>query len=39
MQQHLFEHFSNEGHSGFLDDVSVAFIDKTDPEDSNKWEY
>ena len=39
IQQHLFEHFSSEGHNNFLDDVSVIFIDKTDPKDPNKPEY
>ena len=39
MQQHLFEHFSSEGHSNFLDDVSIIFIDKTDPKGPNKREY
>ena len=38
MQQHLFEHFSSEGHKRFLDDVSIIFIDKTDPKDPNKRE-
>ena len=38
MQQHLFEHFSSEGHRRFLDDVSMIFIDKTDPKDPNKRE-
>ena len=38
IQQHLFEHFSSEGHNNFLDDVSVIFIDKTDPKDPNKPE-
>ena len=38
MQQHLFEHFSSEDHNSFLDDVSIIFIDKTDPKDTNKWE-
>ena len=28
MQQHLFEHFSREGHNSFLDDVSIIFIVK-----------
>ena len=36
MQQHLLEHFSSEGHSGFPDDVSIILIDKTDPKDPNK---
>ena len=31
MQQHLFEHFSDEGHHSFLEDVSITLIDKTDP--------
>ena len=38
MQQHLFEHFSSEGHSGFLDDISIIFIDKTDPKNPEKRE-
>ena len=39
MQQHLFEHFSGDGHSNFLDDVSITFIDKTDPKDPNRREH
>ena len=39
MQQQLFEHFSSEGHNSFLDDVSIIFIDKTDPKDPNKREH
>ena len=31
MQQHLFEHLSEEGHHSFLEDVSITFIDKTVP--------
>ena len=31
MQQHLFEHFYEEGHHSFLEDVSITLIDKTDP--------
>ena len=38
-QQHLFEHFSSEGHNNFLDDISIIFIDKTDPKDLNKREH
>ena len=38
-QQHLFEHFSSECHSSFLDDVSIIFIDKTDSKDPNKQEH
>ena len=41
MQQHLSEQFSEEGHHNFLEDVSVKFIDKTDPSKSlqreNYW--
>ena len=33
MQEHLFSHFSMAGHNGFLNDVSITFIDKTDPSD------
>ena len=33
MQQHLFNHFCTSGHCGFLEDVSIIFIDKTDPTD------
>ena len=38
MQRHLYEHFNLPGHSGFLNDVSVTLIDKTDPKDSSKRE-
>ena len=31
MQQHLFEHFLEEGHHRFLEDVSITLIHKTDP--------
>ena len=34
MQEHLLRHFSMAGHDGFVNDVSVTFIDKTDPSDS-----
>ena len=33
MQEHLFSHFSMAAHDWFLNDVSVTFIDKTDPSD------
>ena len=40
-QQHLFEHFSEEGHHSFLEDVSITLIDKTDPSNplqrENYW--
>ena len=38
MQQHIFEHFSSNDHTGFLEDVSITFIDKTDPSDPLKRE-
>ena len=38
MQRHLNEHFNTPGHSGFLNDVSVTLIDKTDPKDPTKRE-
>ena len=38
MQRHLYEHFDLQGHLGFLNDVSVKLIDKTDPEDPTKRE-
>ena len=38
LQQHLFEPFSSEGHSGFLDGISIIFIDKTDPKNPEKRE-
>ena len=33
MQEHLFSHFSMADHDGFLNDVFITFIDKTDPSD------
>ena len=39
MTQDLLEHFSTKGHNSFLDDVSVIFIDKTDPKDPKKREH
>ena len=38
MQEHLFKHFSSPGHNGFLNDVSITFIDKTDPSGPLKRE-
>ena len=38
MQEHLFRHFSSQGHNGFLNDVSMTFIDKTVPSDPLKRE-
>ena len=31
MQQHLFEHFQRPGHTSFVEDICITFIDKTDP--------
>ena len=43
MQHHSFEHFSNEVHCSFLGDVTITFIDKTDPKDPKRredyWKY
>ena len=39
MQQHLFEHFSGDRHSNFLNDARITFIDKTDPKDPNRCEH
>ena len=30
-QEHIFEHFKGDDHSGFVENVSITFIDKTDP--------
>ena len=38
MLQHLYEHFCSSNHNGFISDVSVTFIDKTDPSDPLKKE-
>ena len=38
MQKHVFRHFSSPGHNGFLNDVSITFIGKTDPSDPLKRE-
>ena len=38
MKEHLFRHFLSLGHKGFLNDVSVTFIDKTDPSYPPKHE-
>ena len=38
MQQDLFNHFCTSSHCGFLEDVSLTFIDKTDKSDPLKRE-
>ena len=35
IQQYLFVHFSTESHSGFLEDIPIIFINKTDSKDPN----
>ena len=37
-QEHLYKHFENEGHTEFLDDVSITLIDKTDGSNPTKRE-
>ena len=41
MQQYLFKHFSEEGHHGFLENVSITLVGKTDPSNplqrENYW--
>ena len=39
MQQHLLEHFANEGRCSFLQDVTILFTDKTDPRVPNRREH
>ena len=43
MQEHLYEHFCDSEHSGFLNEVSITFIDKTDPTNhlqrENYWKH
>ena len=38
MQEYIFEHLNSEGHTGFLGNVSVTFIDKTDSQNPEKGE-
>ena len=38
MQEYLFEHFKSKGHSGFLPNVSLTLIDKTDGKDPKRRE-
>ena len=38
IQEHLYKHFKREGHTEFLDDVSITFIDKTDGSNPTKRE-
>ena len=36
--QHFFEHFNSEVHHCFLDEISITFLDKTDPSEPFKRE-
>ena len=38
MQEHIYEHFNREGHTAFLENVSLTFIDKTDLQNPEKKE-
>ena len=38
MQKYLFRHFSSPDRNGFWNDISINFIDKTDPSDPLKRE-
>ena len=38
MQQHLYEHSCSSNHNCFISDVSVTFIDETNPSDPTKRE-
>ena len=38
MQEYLYSHFESEGQNGFLEDVSVTLIDKTDGSELTKRE-
>ena len=38
MQEHIFQHFNSEGHTVFLENVSVTFIGKADSQNLEKRE-
>ena len=38
-EQSLHEHFLNDSHQSFGEDVSICLIDKTDPSDTHKGDY
>ena len=38
MQENLQSHFERKGHNGFLEDVSITLIDKSDGSDPTKKE-
>ena len=35
---YIFAHFQTSGHSGFINDTEIRFIDKTDPSDPTRRE-
>ena len=37
MQENLFEHFKNKGHSGFLRNVSITLTDMADGKDLGQY--
>ena len=43
MQEHLYEYVCDSEHSGFLNDISITFIGKTDPTNplkrENYWKH
>ena len=38
MQQHIFEYFNSEVHTGLIKNVNVTFTDKTDSQNPEKNE-
>ena len=38
MREHCFKHFNSMGHNGFLNNVSITLIDKTDGKNPKKRE-
>ena len=38
MQEHLYQHFYSDGHNGFLKDVKIMLISKTDCKDPKNRE-
>ena len=43
IQKYMYDHFCDSEHSGFLNDVSITFISKTDPSNpiqrENYWKH
>ena len=39
LQQYLLENFASEVHCSFFEDITIIFIDKTDPKDPNRREH